>query len=65
MHVDGVDGVALAGGIAYIESTQFLEIPQGKLVSLWAQPTGVPSASRNIQSSRLVPPACLERIRPG
>jgi len=30
IHVDGVGGVALAGGIAYIEFTQFSELPQGK-----------------------------------
>ncbi len=29
-HVDGVGGVALAGGVGYIEFSQFTQIPQGK-----------------------------------
>lgn len=29
-HVDGVGGVALTGGVGYIEFTRFTEMPQGK-----------------------------------
>lgn len=29
-HVDGVGGVALTGGVGYIEFTQFTQMPQGK-----------------------------------
>ena len=29
-HVDGIGGVALSGGVAYIEFSQFTQLPRGK-----------------------------------
>lgn len=30
IHIDGVGGVAMSGGVAYIELSQFEELPTGK-----------------------------------